>query len=164
MFAYCRNNPVKRIDVSGWYDLDIDDVDPIDDELEHEEGYLGGGTTTTDAKSSGSQSFSGTTPPSTTNASTPSAPTPSGSNVSVHQLCDGKITGYTAHGLHQATTRDGVGVKPSAILDTVRNPQKVVHQDEGKIKYIGTKAVVVTNSLGRIITTYAKSRMFTRVG
>ena len=40
MFAYCRNNPVKRIDVTGWYDLDCDDVNPIDDEITHDEGYV----------------------------------------------------------------------------------------------------------------------------
>lgn len=33
-----------------------------------------------------------------------------------------KITGYTEHGLNQALSRDGVGVAPSAILDTINNP------------------------------------------
>ena len=82
MFAYCRNNPVKRIDVSGWYDLDIDDVDPIDDELEHEEGYLGGGTTTTDAKSSSSKSVPGATPYNPSGSSTPPEPLPSNAGIS----------------------------------------------------------------------------------
>ena len=45
MFAYCRNNPVRRIDISGTYDLDCDDTDPLDDELVHEEAGLGGGHT-----------------------------------------------------------------------------------------------------------------------
>ena len=46
MFAYCRNNPVRRIDVTGFYDLDCDDADPIDDEIVHEEGFLSGGNNT----------------------------------------------------------------------------------------------------------------------
>ena len=49
------------------------------------------------------------------------------------------ITGYTKHGLNQAIGRNGVGVKPSAILDAVRNPVNVV-----------TK----TDKLGRISTQY----------
>lgn len=35
------------------------------------------------------------------------------------------ITGYTKHGLNQAIGRNGVGVKPSAILDAVRNPVNI---------------------------------------
>ena len=78
MFAYCRNNPVSRIDITGFYDLECNDVDPIDDELVHEEGYRGGGniTTTSNAKSSAPQSIPGTTPPNSTSTSTPPAPTP----------------------------------------------------------------------------------------
>lgn len=63
--------------------------------------------------------------------------------VLAHNLCDGKITGYTRHDLNQATTRDDVGVKPSAILDTVRNPTKVVAQSGGRLKYISGKAVAL---------------------
>ena len=62
MFAYCRNNPVKRIDVSGWYDLDCVSVDSADDELVREEAYLGGGTTTSDARSGGCKSIPGNNP------------------------------------------------------------------------------------------------------
>ena len=83
--------------------------------------------------------------------------------VLVHNLCDGKITGYRQHGLNQAISRDGVGVKPSAILDTVRNPGQVVTQTGGRLKYIGEKAVVVVNKAGEIITTYAKHTQYTRV-
>ena len=75
----------------------------------------------------------------------------------------GKITGYTKHGLSQAIGRDGGrGVKASAILDAVRNPTKTVFQDGGKVKYIGKQAVVVLNSEGRVITTYAKSSKYWR--
>jgi hypothetical protein len=85
------------------------------------------------------------------------------SGVLVHNLCDGKLTGYTRHGLRQAATRNGVGVKPSAILDTVRNPVKVVAQSGGRLKYTSEKAVVVVNKIGKIITTYAKSSKYTRL-
>ena len=43
MFAYCRNNPVCRIDVTGLYDLDRCEADPLDNELVHEEGGRPGG-------------------------------------------------------------------------------------------------------------------------
>ena len=47
----------------------------------------------------------------------------------------GKISGYTHHGLNQAISRDGVGVRPSAILDTMRNPINVVERidDLGRV-------------------------------
>ena len=32
MFAYCRNNPVRRIDITGTADADCYDNDPIDEE------------------------------------------------------------------------------------------------------------------------------------
>lgn len=32
MFAYCRNNPVRRIDISGAADADCVDDDPLDEE------------------------------------------------------------------------------------------------------------------------------------
>lgn len=62
----------------------------------------------------------------------------------------GKITGYTKHGLAQAMQRDGGrGVSPKAILDTVRNPKKVVQQSKGRMKYSGKNAVVVLNKMGK---------------
>jgi hypothetical protein len=72
----------------------------------------------------------------------------------------GKITGYTKHGLNQAIGRDGgIGVATKAILDTVKNPLKIVEQ-EGKygktLKYVGKNAVVILNEVGEIVTTYAK--------
>ncbi len=72
----------------------------------------------------------------------------------------GKITGYTKHGLNQAIGRDGgIGVATKAMLDTVKNPLKIVEQ-EGKygktLKYVGKNAVVILNEVGEIVTTYAK--------
>jgi len=69
-------------------------------------------------------------------------------------IADGKITGYTRHGLNQAIGREGAGVSGRAILDAVKNPQSVVQQAGGKIKYIGRDATVITNSEGKIITTW----------
>lgn len=75
----------------------------------------------------------------------------------------GKIRGYTKHGLAQAIGRDGGrGVKASAILDTVRNPLSSIPQKGGTIKYIGKQAVVILNSKGQVVTTYAKSSKYWR--
>lgn len=75
------------------------------------------------------------------------------------KIADGKITGYTQHGLNQAMGRDGgAGVKGSAILDAVKHPKSVVQQANGKVKYIGNDATVITNSDGKIITTWGNSR------
>ena len=70
-----------------------------------------------------------------------------------------KITGYTNHGLNQAIGRDGgKGVKPSAILDAVNNPKKVVPGSSvGSTIYKGKKATVVLNDDGKIITTAGSS-------
>ena len=38
MFAYCRNNPVCRIDILGTFDVDCYDDDPLDDEDRLEDG------------------------------------------------------------------------------------------------------------------------------
>jgi len=68
------------------------------------------------------------------------------------------VTGYTRHGLNQVIGRDGgKGVSPKAILDAVKNPIEKIEQIEGKIKYVGTDAVVVLNKDGKLITAYAKS-------
>lgn len=42
MFAYCRNNPVRRVDISGAMDADCYDNDPLD-EANILKGDLGGG-------------------------------------------------------------------------------------------------------------------------
>ncbi|SCJ80302.1 Cell wall-associated polypeptide CWBP200 [uncultured Clostridium sp.] len=71
-----------------------------------------------------------------------------------------KITGYRFHGLAQAMSRDGVGVSPQAILDTLRDPLKVINQMDKlgpKFKYVGENAVVVLNEAREVVTTYAKN-------
>jgi len=67
----------------------------------------------------------------------------------------GRITGYTRHGLHQAISREGVGVAVRAILDAVLHPTKVIHNPDGTIKYIGENATVILNKAGEVITTWA---------
>ena len=70
------------------------------------------------------------------------------------------ITGYTRHGLNQAIGRNGVGVKPSAILDAVRNPMKIVTKidDLGRVstQYRGAQSTVVLNEAGKVISCWAK--------
>ncbi len=67
------------------------------------------------------------------------------------------LTGYTSHGLDQAIGREGKGVSPGAILDAVKNPLKVVPQEEGKMLYRGKDAVVILNQNGLVISTWARN-------
>lgn len=53
----------------------------------------------------------------------------------------------------------GVGVSRKAILDAVRHPLKTVVQAGGIIKYYGRYAVVVLNSAGEVVTTWATSHL-----
>ncbi len=70
----------------------------------------------------------------------------------------GRLTGYTKHGINQAISRNGRGVSPKAILDAVRNPKTIVEQGKGAMKYVGEKATVVLNKVGKVITTWGKPR------
>ena len=66
----------------------------------------------------------------------------------------------TDHGLMQAIGRDGgKGVSLNVILDSVRNPQRIIYQQNGGIKYVGKYGCVVLNKFGKIITTFGKARM-----
>jgi hypothetical protein len=76
----------------------------------------------------------------------------------------GRITGYTQHGLNQAISRAGGGVSPQAILNAVRNPQQVVAQANGTVKYVGQQATVVLNQAGKVVTTWARSKLGIRGG
>jgi RHS repeat-associated protein len=64
----------------------------------------------------------------------------------------GKITGYTKHGLNQAISREGTGVAPKAILDAVKNPQKVIERSGGITEYVGEAARVRLNEAGKVVT------------
>ncbi|MCA9473195.1 MAG: hypothetical protein MRJ96_16970 [Nitrospirales bacterium] len=50
------------------------------------------------------------------------------------------IKGYTKHGINQALGRDGVGVSPKAILDTVRSPNKIKVMPDGVRRIYGSQA------------------------
>ena len=66
------------------------------------------------------------------------------------------ISGFTKHGLAQVMGRDGgKGVSNAAFLDAIKNPTKVIHQQEGKIKYVGKNATVVLNDVKKVITAWA---------
>ena len=67
-----------------------------------------------------------------------------------------EITGYTRHALNQAIDRDGVGVSTKAILEAVRNPEKIKFEN-GVVKYIGENATVILNEVGKVITTWARN-------
>ncbi len=70
----------------------------------------------------------------------------------------GKIPGFTRHGLNQAISREGVGVTQAAMRDAVANPLRVLHQEGGKVLYVGRNARVVLNTDGEVVTTMALSR------
>ncbi len=60
--------------------------------------------------------------------------------------------------------RDGVGVHPQTILDTVRTPKAVIFQrDRGTIRYEGVDAVVVTNLRGEVVTTWPRGSTAHRI-
>ncbi len=79
-------------------------------------------------------------------------------------VANGKITGYTKHGIESAMGHDNHGIHPSAILDIVKNPLKVIDQGVRETtKYVSRKGAVILNRAGKIVTTYAKSSKFWRM-
>jgi hypothetical protein len=77
----------------------------------------------------------------------------------VERVVGEKITGFTKHGLNQVISRDvGRGVSGKAVLDAIRNPINIIDQSGGVLKYIGSRATVITNRFGKIITAYGEPR------
>ena len=69
------------------------------------------------------------------------------------------IKGFTKHGLEQILGRDGgVGVSNAAVSDAVTNPLEVTPQLDGKLKYVGSDAVVILNSEGKVVTAWATGK------
>ena len=62
-----------------------------------------------------------------------------------------RATGYTQHGLNQKINRS---VATQDIVNTVRNPGVVIKQSNNKSLHVSTKAAVVLNADGKIVTTY----------
>jgi RHS repeat-associated protein len=74
------------------------------------------------------------------------------------------VTGHTKHGLNQSINRNGGrGVSAKAKAGAIVNPKSVTSQSGGRTKYKGKKATVITNSDGKIITTFGSSRSKTSV-
>ena len=78
-------------------------------------------------------------------------------------LTNNPITGYTRHGLESAMGHNGFGIKPSSILDTVKNPRKIIPGSNHTVRYIGEQGVVNLNYNGEIVTTWANSSKYWRV-
>lgn len=76
----------------------------------------------------------------------------------------GGITGYTRHGLNSAISRNGAGVSPLSILNTVRNPISTQLQSNGTTRYTGSNSVVVLNPQGQIVTTWPTNSSGQRCG
>ena len=69
------------------------------------------------------------------------------------------MTGYVPHGLNQTIGRNnGRGINARAMLEALNQPKKIIKQADGAIKYVGSKASVVLNSKGEVITAFGKSR------
>jgi len=75
----------------------------------------------------------------------------------------GQLAGYTKHGINQAISRDGVGVSTRAILDAFQNPTKIFGQAGGRFGFVGRDAVVVVNSEGQVVTTWATGSAGVRI-
>lgn len=56
------------------------------------------------------------------------------------------------HGLDRAIER---GVRPNNLLNTVRNPTRVVPQSGGRTLYLTNDAAVVLDSSGQVVTTWS---------
>ncbi len=77
----------------------------------------------------------------------------------------GRITGYTRHGLHQAISREDVGVSVRAILEAVRHPLRILQRPGGITEYVGDTARVRLNTAGQVVTVMPTSRRgFRRTG
>jgi hypothetical protein len=73
-----------------------------------------------------------------------------------------ELTGFTKHGLDSVISHDGVGVSNRALLDTLKNPLRVIRQvsSDGKVDFLykGRYVDVSLNSAGKVITAWARSR------
>jgi len=88
-----------------------------------------------------------------------------GGSVEYFNYTPNQITGFTKHGINNAISKNGVGVSERAMLDTVKNPTKIVSQAlKTKFKYVGKNAVVILNKTGKVITTWAKHKVGRRIG
>lgn len=64
-----------------------------------------------------------------------------------------QLSDFTKHGVDQSINR---GISPEAILDAIRNPRKIRPRPNGTTQYIGSKATVVLNDDGFVITVWGQ--------
>ena len=145
-YAYCLNNPVNAEDPTGYWGWFSSGKGKQDEE---DSGWYGG-----------LSAFTGWARRVTY------TPSNSTTTISEPKKIANTITGYTKHGINQAISKNNVGVKPSAILDTIRNPIKVITKvDEfgrTSIRYRGTQSIVILNAIGEIVTCWAKGSTYYR--
>ena len=132
MFAYCRNNPVCRIDISGRKDMECTDIDgnPSIDE----EDIVGGSSSTGAGAPAGTSTSSGggNSGGSQAYAGQPSPPAPGGGNATV----DGNPNGAKTEVHHiveqcQATKSGFSRVSIDGARNKVRIPQSVHRKISG---------------------------------
>ena len=73
-----------------------------------------------------------------------------------------RITGYTRHGLRQVMNRNGVGVTPGALQNTVATAQPTL-QRNGNYRFRGPDAVVILNRQGQVVTAWARNSSSWRI-
>jgi len=93
----------------------------------------------------------------TTAATTTTAATATTAASQSSSVVGNAITGFTKHGINSAISHDGVGVSTRAILNTLKEPVKIIAQSEGRFKIVGKDAVVVLNRAGEVITAWARN-------
>ena len=121
MFAYCRNNPVCRIDVTGMADADCYDNDPLDEEDLLKTSQGGGGSQA--AESGGSTSYSY------------SAPSGGGGSTSSVQV--GNTTVTFGHGGRHVNFSDISGLESAIANDVVTQPPTTGVRGEVFLNYGG---------------------------
>lgn len=55
-----------------------------------------------------------------------------------------------------------IGIRPSSILDTVKNPLKIRPGTDHTVRYIGKEGVVNLNYDGKLTTTWSKGSAYWR--
>ena len=142
MFAYCRNNPVNRIDISGTYDLDATDGDD-DGDLNEDIGFLPGGNVNSNSASNANSSAPNSPSSNSQNAAN-SSPTgysysaPRGGGGVSSQIQVGGITVTFGHGGRHMDFPDISGLENAIAHDVVNKPHPPGYYDACDITYRGS--------------------------
>jgi hypothetical protein len=65
-----------------------------------------------------------------------------------------EITGFRKHAAQRAFER---GVPVDDLIDTVKNPAVVLQQSAGKYLFLSSRAIIVLNPAGEVVTVYPSS-------